>query len=285
MKPVLEVPLTEDLTPFTALLWEHEVPHRVVETEDQQVLFISERIDPEQIKALYRFWREGGDLNAVEIRTEPKRRFSQPLVAPARIRMTLALIVLSVVLTLVIGFGGSEKWMAYLTFTDFSIIGDRIRFDGVGAMLASGQWWRLITPIFLHFSILHILFNLLWVWVVGQRVELLQGSWALLGVVLFSGIASNIAQYWVSGPMFGGMSGVVFGLLGYTWLWDRFEARYRFNFPPALMGLMVLWLGLGFTGVLEAAGLGAIANTAHLVGLLAGLAWWPIGRLFGPRSA
>jgi len=281
--PVLEVPLDEDLAPFTALLWEHEVPHRVVETEDRQILLISRSIDPEQIRTLYRFWRDGGDLGTVEIRTDSRRRFAPPVISPYRIAMTLGLIALSVLCTLLIGFGSNDRWMADLTLVDFTIVGDRIRFDSLGGMLASGQWWRLVTPIFLHFSVLHILFNLLWVWVVGQRIELLQGRWALLGVVLFSGIASNIAQYLVSGPMFGGMSGVVFGLLAYTWLWDRLESRYRFNLPPALMGLMVLWLGLGFTGVLEGMGLGAIANTAHLVGLLAGLAWWPVGRLFGPR--
>ncbi|GGB95508.1 rhomboid family intramembrane serine protease [Marinobacterium zhoushanense] len=283
MIPVLDVPLDEDLAPFTALLWEHEVPHRVLEKEGRQILLVSQTVDAEQVRTLYRFWRDGGDLDAVEIRTNRKRRVVPSMATPLRIRMTLALIGLSFLCTLLIGFGGSEQWMALLTLTDFRIVGEGIRYDSLEAMLASGQWWRLITPIFLHFSVLHILFNLLWVWVVGQRIELLQGSWALLGVVLFSGIASNVAQYLISGPMFGGMSGVVFGLLGYTWLWDRLESRYRFNLPPALMGLMVLWLALGFTGVLEGAGLGAIANTAHLVGLLAGLAWWPLGRLFGPR--
>ncbi|MBV1789574.1 rhomboid family intramembrane serine protease [Marinobacterium sp. D7] len=283
MIPVLEVPLDEDLAPFTALLWEHEVPHRVVETEDRQILLVSQSVNVDQVRTLYRFWRDGGDLASVEIRTRRRPSIVPSVSSPLRVGMTLTLIGLSILFTLLIGFGGSEQWMAYLTLTDFRIVGEGIRYDSLGAMLASGQWWRLITPIFLHFSVLHILFNLLWVWVVGQRIELLQGRWALLGVVLFSGIASNIAQYLISGPMFGGMSGVVFGLLGYTWLWDRLETRYRFNLPPALMGLMVLWLALGFTGVLEGLGLGAIANTAHLVGLLAGLAWWPLGRLFGPR--
>lgn len=283
MIPVLEVSLDEDLAPFTTLLWEYEVPHRVIETEDRQILLVSRGIDPARIRNLYTFWRQGGDLASVEIRTNARRRFAPRMVSPRRIRMTLGLIAVSVLLTLLIGFGANGEWMARLTLVDYVVEGDRIRFDSILAMLASGEWWRLVTPIFLHFSLLHILFNLLWIWVVGQRIELLQGSWALLGVVLFSGIASNVAQYLVSGPMFGGMSGVVFGVLGYTWIWDRFESRYRFNLPPALMGLMVLWLALGFTGVLEGAGLGAIANTAHLVGMLAGLAWWPIGRLFGPR--
>lgn len=280
MIPVLDVPLSEDLRPFTAMLWEYEVPHRVVEQNERQILLVAPHIDPGQIRRLYDYWKEGGDLSAVEIRQARPRRLNV-LVQPGRVKMTLALIVLSVLLTLLIGFGSNEHWLMRFTLVDFSIYDNRVQAGDLMSMLTSGQWWRLITPIFLHFSIMHILFNLLWVWVIGQRVEVVQGPWALLGLVLVSGIASNLAQYVVSGPMFGGMSGVVFGLLAYTWLWDRLSPSQRFGLPPALMGFMVFWLVLGYTGALEGLGMGAIANTAHLVGLLAGLAYWPIGRLFG----
>jgi GlpG protein len=49
------------------------------------------------------------------------------------------------------------------------------------------------------------------------------------------------------------------------------------------MGFMLLWLVLGFTGVLQGVGLGAIANTAHLAGLLAGLLWLLLVRFLGRR--
>ncbi|TCK09605.1 rhomboid family intramembrane serine protease [Marinobacterium mangrovicola] len=285
MIPVFSAPLSEDLAPFTALLWEYEIPHRVIEEDDKQVLLVSASIDPGKVRSLYQYWKDGGDLHAVEIRRPVKRqrRFGVQAVNPSRVPVTLALIGLSVLATLLISFGANDSWMARLTFTNYLVDGHSLRYDSILGMLSSGQWWRLVTPIFLHFSVLHILFNLLWVWVVGQRVELLQGGKALVALTLVSGVASNLAQYLISGPMFGGMSGVVFGLLAYTWIWDRFETQSRFGFPPALMALMVLWLALGYTGVLEGAGMGAIANTAHLVGLLAGLAWYPIGRLFGPR--
>lgn len=285
MIPVFSAPLSEDLAPFTALLWEYEIPHRVIEEEGKQVLLVSPSIDPGKVRSLYQYWKDGGDLAAVEIRrpVQRQRRFGVQAVKPSRIPVTLALIGLSVLATLLISFGANDSWMVRLTFTDYLVDGQNLRYDSVLAMLSSGQWWRLVTPIFLHFSVLHILFNLLWVWVVGQRIEALQGSKALVALVLVTGVASNLAQYLISGPMFGGMSGVVFGLLAYTWIWDRRETRYRFGFPPALMGLMVLWLALGYTGLLESAGMGAIANTAHLVGMLAGLAWYPLGRLFGPR--
>lgn len=281
MKPVLEVPLSEDLAPFTALLWEYQVPHRVVETHDRQVVLISSRIDPERIRALYSYWKQGGDLSRVELRAVPVRRLAA--VSLAQVPVTLALILLSLALSLLIGFGLQDEWMMRFTLVDYTLDGNRIRFESLSEMLASGQWWRLLTPIFLHFSVLHVLFNLLWVWVVGARIEQRQGWATLLGLVLLSGVASNLAQYWVSGPMFGGMSGVVFGLLGYTWLWDRLQPQPLFDFPPALMGFMLFWLALGFTGALEAMGLGAIANTAHLVGLLGGLLYVALRRLVASR--
>jgi GlpG protein len=83
--------------------------------------------------------------------------------------------------------------------------------------------------------------------------------------------------------MFGGMSGVVFALLSYAWLWDQSGMQPRIGLPSALMGFMLLWLVLGFTGVLQGVGLGAIANTAHLAGLLAGLLWLLLVRFLGRR--
>lgn len=281
MIPVLEVALAEDLTEFTAFLWQHGIAHRVVEEADRQVLWLDERQDPAWCQQLYRYWRSGGELARIQP-PRPRRALLPPL-SPAQLPVTLALIALSVLCSLLIGFGSDLVRMGWFSFTPFEVRGEALLYPPLEQTLLSGQLWRLVTPIFMHFSLLHILFNLLWVWVVGTRLEPTQGSRPLLGLVLFSGVSSNLAQYLVSGPMFGGMSGVVFALLGYSWLWDRQRRQPRIGLPPALMGLMLLWLALGFTGVLEGVGLGAIANTAHLVGLLAGLCWVPLGQRLSRR--
>ena len=269
MRPVLHVELTEDLSTFTRFLWANEVPHRVTEDNTGQTLWVTERVSVERISELYSYWREGGDLDRISVQQSHQAK----VFSLSELRLfpfTLLLLALSVIATLAINFGANTDWLSRLSFSPFDIKANQVFYSDVSELLAAGEFWRLITPIFLHFSLLHILFNLLWIWVIGRHIERLHGAIVFLSLVGISGISSNFAQYFVSGPLFGGMSGVVFGVLGYAWLFDRL-AGPCFRIPPALMGFMLFWLALGFSGALEFMGLGAIANTAHLVGLLAGL--------------
>ncbi|HAD47374.1 MAG TPA: rhomboid family intramembrane serine protease, partial [Idiomarina sp.] len=84
-------------------------------------------------------------------------------------------------------------------------------------------------------------------------------------------------QYVVSGPNFGGLSGVVYGLLGFCWLYS-FGRRTPLWLPPGLIVFMVGWLILGYTGVLWV----NIANEAHLAGLLSGCLAGVVVRLLNP---
>lgn len=129
------------------------------------------------------------------------------------------------------------------------------------------QSWRFITPAFLHFSMLHIVFNLLWWWQLGGIVEIQQGKQRLLILFVFSAIASNLAQYFLVGPYFGGLSGVVYGLVGYCWLYGLLNKQSQVHLPNSMFVFLLGWLVLGFVDLLPA----NVANYAHLVGLLAGL--------------
>lgn len=278
MIKVLEVSLSEDLTEFAEFLWQNEIPHRILERDGAQQLWVSPSIDGEKILTLYTMWQQGTDLRTIEVRHARPRRAGL-ISSWQRVWLTMSLILMSLGITLLIGMGDNFEYFRLFTMTDLEQKGGQYFTTSLATTLSNFELWRLISPIFVHFSPLHILFNLLWVWIVGSRVEVLQGRIALLGLVLFSGVLSNLAQFYVSGPLFGGMSGVVFALLGYSWLWDRRNPPHAFGLPPALMGLMVGWLALGYTGILESMGFGAIANTAHLVGLLAGLAFVPMGEL------
>ena len=150
------------------------------------------------------------------------------------------------------------------------------------ADLDQGQYYRIISPIFLHFGLLHLVFNCLWLGLLGSKIEISEGSIHLLLIVLTSGIVSNISQfYWSNSIYFGGMSGVIYALLGYLWIKHKIAPDNFHPLPSGLMGFMVGWLVLCMTGVLEVAlGIG-VANAAHLSGLAAGLL---IGLVFALKS-
>ena len=137
--------------------------------------------------------------------------------------------------------------------------------------IQSGEIWRLVTPAFIHFGLFHIVFNMLWTWELGRLIEWRQGG-ILLGVLLVVMAAvSNLAQYFVSGPLFGGMSGVVYGLFGYTWLQGITNPQFAVRMNPAVVKLLLAWFVICWTGILERVFGVAIANTAHTAGLVSGV--------------
>ena len=134
--------------------------------------------------------------------------------------------------------------------------------------IREGQVWRLITPILIHYGIFHLLFNMFWLRDLGFIIEQQKGSWWVAILVFVIGIPSNLAQYMMAGPWFGGMSGVVYGLFGYVWMKGKYSPHEGMALHPHTVFYMVAWFALCFTGWV-----GSIANTAHAVGLLIGMAF------------
>ena len=135
-----------------------------------------------------------------------------------------------------------------------------------------GDYWRLLTPIFLHFGIVHFTFNSIWLSMLGSRIENLMGSIHLTLLVVVSGLISNLSQFWWSGaPNFGGMSGVIYSLLGYLWIGNILAPRAGLELPQGIFGFMIGWLFLCMTPLLPAVFGVGIANAAHVGGLLCGV--------------
>ena len=132
-------------------------------------------------------------------------------------------------------------------------------------------------------GLMYLVFNCLWLALLGGRVERLYGSMHLLLLVLVSGAISNLIQYsWQGSAYFGGMSGVVYALLGYIWIKGQFVPQPELQLPPGILGFMLIWLLVGMTGVLKLLlGIG-VANGAHVGGLLIGML---LGLVFGLVSA
>ncbi len=174
--------------------------------------------------------------------------------------LTLSLIAISVIVGVVSQLGSSRSVLDPLFISTL---------DGITLPeVRGGQVWRLLTPIFIHFGIMHLLFNMLWLWDLGGMIEGQQGYRTLGIFVLVVGIAANVVQYLLAGPAFGGMSGVVYGLLGYVWMQGRYNPRFGFVLHQSTVIMMLGWYVLCWTGLL-----GPIANWAHTAGLVMGVVW------------
>tara|TARA_R110002050_G_scaffold80003_1_gene171131 strand:+ start:18 stop:905 length:888 start_codon:yes stop_codon:yes gene_type:complete len=126
--------------------------------------------------------------------------------------------------------------------------------------------WRIISPAFLHFSLLHIVFNTMWWWQLGGSIEKTLGKGALLNLLLISAILSNLGQFFVSGANFGGLSGVVYALVGFVWWYGYLAPEKGLFLSNPIIVFLLFWLVLGFADLLPV----NVANTAHLLGLISG---------------
>ncbi|MGL6279460.1 MAG: rhomboid family intramembrane serine protease [Gaiella sp.] len=145
--------------------------------------------------------------------------------------------------------------------------GGRIFFDGAligGAIDLNGDWYRLVTAMFLHASVLHLAFNMLVLWWLGMIVEQALGTWRFLLVYFVAGIAGSAGALLLTGPVAitVGASGAIYGIMGSLLILEWLSTG---TFAGQAMGLIVLNLALTF----------AIPNISlggHLGGLVGGIA-------------
>jgi GlpG protein len=182
-------------------------------------------------------------------------------------RLTLLVIAVCIAVYLLLLFAGVNSVMDWLAFP-----ADDSQY---------GEIWRWLTPAFIHFSLMHISFNLVLWWSIGGELEIRLGSAKLLQILLISGLISNGAQAFFDGPNFGGLSGVVYALVGYAWLLGEKAPQLGIQLNRAIMIASVLWLFVGYFDILDP----PMANTAHLSGLVVGLALalWDSKRLANGR--
>ena len=183
--------------------------------------------------------------------------------------LTFALVFVSVVLFIFMQIGSGRDAIRLLLFSEYEHSGGWWQRIADLPELRTGQVWRLFTPIFIHFGIMHVLFNMMWLVDLGSMVEGRQGTALLARLVAGIALGSNVVQYAATGyPNFGGMSGVVYGLLGYIWLRGKFDPGCGLYLNRQTVTMSLIWFVLCFTGVL-----GNVANGAHAGGLIIGSVW------------
>ena len=159
--------------------------------------------------------------------------------------------------------------------------------------ISEGQVWRLFTPCLLHRDFLHILFNMVWAWILLKQLEARLSRWKICALIITIGVVSNIAQYVMGGPYFLGFSGVIVGLAGFIWIRQQRAPWEGYTVQKSTL-LFLLFFVLGMFLIEIVAFLAQlffsvhiapnIANTAHIVGGLVGLL---LGRLsfFGRKAS
>lgn len=275
--------LQQDLRPFSLLLRQRGIAHSIRESAGSQVVSIADESMASTANELYRRFSAGELTPQQPVAARPRAQgvtdWQRRLAAAP---LTIVLVIGCALGGLVV-FSGNQQWLGMLTFQSWFDLGGGRFYRPMLETLQAGQWWRLWTPIFLHFGMLHFVFNALWLWEFGRRIEYLQGAWRLALLVVVIGLGSNVTQYYFANNIvFGGMSGVVYGLVGYCWGYSLLRPEQDFGIPRVLVYAMIGLMVLALSGIFTLFGFGAVANAAHFsgfgLGLVIGLLLASVGR-------
>ena len=264
---VLSLYSDAEVKAFSRLLWAYKIGHHWVHQADRITLYVLQPLHVDLAKRLH------ADMSA-GIVTEPPRQSNNAksvIASFLRAPVTLSTILISLVVFLAIHVLDQWSWLSALTYYPL-IVTDQ----GWALSTQPPEWYRLITPAILHFGWMHVVFNSLWVWEFGRRLEHALGAVWTIATYIGVAIVANVAQAEFSEPaIFGGLSGVVYGLLALVWLGGKWTPRWCVPPSNTLLYFMLGWLVLGLTGFIDVLGFGSIANHAHVGGLLAGvmIAW------------
>lgn len=184
--------------------------------------------------------------------------------------VTLGLVIVSLGVAALTGLGGDMQAVAPLMLSTLPA--------GRGLpQVASGEVWRLFTPIFVHYGVLHLLFNTSNLWTWGGAIEARKGGATFALLCATAALASNLGEHaWamLTSPgavhFVGGLSGVLYAVFGYAWAKGRIDPADAIGLPESVVSWMMGWLFLCMTGML-----GPVANAAHVSGLVFGglFAW------------
>ena len=264
-----------NLRNYSHFLQKNGIPHQISEESGEQVIWVANQLHQEfVIKSLADFPldenKEPGQQHAVSSGSVlPDMRAAGSMAsgllgAFLRSPITMILVLLCLLVAVVSGLGSSPSRVEWLFFPPVSTSGlGSLLIDLLNPLYAL----RSLTPMFLHFGELHLIFNMLWLWFFGRQLEPRHPQWLYLLIIILISFVGNASQYLYSGyNNFGGMSGVVYGLVGYTWIIHNFMPRSNLLLRNSMFAIFVIALVM-----MEFFASSWIASAAHLGGLVGGL--------------
>lgn len=169
--------------------------------------------------------------------------------------ISYAVISISVIVFVLMEIVGSSHWVP--TLVDFGAKSN--------LHIVAGQWWRLITASFVHIGFMHLALNMIIVYYLGARLEMIMGHWRFLVLYLVSGLGGVIASFAFTHAISAGASTAVFGLFASTLvLRHLFPHSMEFQYLGSQYFILIL-INIVF-GFLNP----GIDNAGHIGGLVAG---------------
>lgn len=265
------LPIEVNLLRFSQFMHSQGIAHRINEESGKQVIWVQGERQAQLIQQALASWsfEQESEPDAETLYRSASsfsfaRFLSQLLRAFARAPVSFVLICVCLLVAIVSSLGAEPQRVALLFYP-------RLSNEGFFPLLASitglSDILRTFAPMLLHFGELHLVFNMLWLWYFGRQLESAHPRWLYVVLILFCSFAGNTAQYLYTGfNNFGGMSGVVYGLVGYTWLIHSFMPRSQLLINDKMFVVFVIALI-----AMEVIASSWIASAAHAGGLLAGL--------------
>lgn len=275
MQLALKVSLGVNLDEYGRLLWQRKISHQITPHEGMHYVLVGEAGQVLEAQQLFEQWRAGEVKPSEEDSTELSSYFKGDAVeteffrALVRAPLTVVLIIVCCLMLYLAPLARPTTWTYALMFPDFSFGTRMIVLSNVFANFSFVTFLKMLGPILLHGGLVHLAFNMMWTWELGKRIEQVQSTLSFACTLIVTAIFSNTIQYlWGGGNNFGGMSGVVYGLFAYIWMWQLFDPKKGLNLPVSLIVFMLISLA-----VMTYLGLSMIANAAHMGGFLTGIVY------------
>ena len=255
-------PLDQNLYELSEYLHAQDIRHRITEEQEQQCLWVrDEAVIPALQAFLVRYMQGSADLDAALVQPTGVPLKKAPSIAEQIIYTPIVVVLIALSC---FGYSLFEGFFGYELLNE-------LKFAPLYFSYHSGELWRILTPVFIHFSIVHLVFNCMCVWDLGRRLELFFGQFHFVLFFVVMAIIANLIQFsWSGATNFGGISGFICAMIGFIAVRQRFDSPPLIQIPPGYIGFMLLWLVLCMAGVIDYIFNVSIANAAHIGGLVAG---------------